>query len=66
MSTENIKLAEDIASFEFDPLGFVYYAFPWGEEKTELEDEEGPREWQIEILEDIGRKLAAGGDQGEL
>lgn len=33
-----------------DPLRFVLFAFPWGEEGTELEDYEGPEEWQEELL----------------
>lgn len=24
------QLIEDIASFTHDPLGYAYYAFPWG------------------------------------
>ena len=36
---------------EHDPLTFVELAFPWGEPGTPLEDEEGPFEWQREVLE---------------
>jgi len=42
-----------------NPLGFVYYAFPWGE-SGELEDYPGPELWQIEVLEHIGKRLKAG------
>jgi len=44
-------LAEDIASFTFDPLGYAMYTFPWGE--GVLKDAQGPREWQAECMEDI-------------
>lgn len=51
-------LAEDIASFTHDPLGYAVYAFPWGVKGTQLEDSEGPREWQCSQLEDIGAHLS--------
>lgn len=54
------QLIEDIAGFEHDPHGFVLYAFPWGEEGTELADKAGPRDWQRDILLDIGERLSAG------
>jgi hypothetical protein len=36
-----------------DPLGFVRFAFPWGEEGTELADAAGPEPWQERFLEDL-------------
>lgn len=57
-------LLDDLAEFEFDPLGFVLWAFPWGEENTSLADEDGPEQWQIEHLTRIGEQLRAGGDLG--
>ena len=45
------ELIEDIAGFENDPLGFVLYAFAWGE--GELAGHDGPLEWQRAILQDI-------------
>lgn len=52
------QLALDIGSFAYDPLGFVLYAFPWGEEgplfDRKIED------WQREELEGIGAALKAG------
>lgn len=50
-------LAEDIASFTHDPLGYAVYAFPWGEPGV-LAESEGPREWQCDQLEDIGEHLS--------
>ena len=46
-----------IASFAHDPLGFVRFAFPWGEDGTELVSATGPRAWQAELLEGLGRRL---------
>jgi hypothetical protein len=42
-----------------DPLGFVRWAFPWGEEGTPLAAHAGPEAWQAEVLETIGRDLQA-------
>lgn len=49
------ELLNDIAGFTHDPLGFVRYAFPWGE--GELRDSTGPRTWQAETLDYIGQRL---------
>lgn len=52
-------IVADIAEFQHDPLGYVLYAFPWGE--GELVGDRGqPDAWQVEVLEDIGRRLRAG------
>jgi len=53
-----------LAGFQHDPLGFVRWAFPWGQPGTVLEDEEGPEIWQAEQLDRIGQKLRAGGSLG--
>ncbi len=45
------ELINDLAGFTRDPLGFVYYAFPWGE--GELKEYAGPDEWQKDILRSI-------------
>ena len=49
------ELDLEIASFTHDPLKFVKFAYPWGE--GELSDSTGPREWQAETLDTIGRHL---------
>lgn len=51
-----IMLAEDIASFTHDPLGYAMYAFPW-EEPGALADVKGPRDWQAEMMEDLRAHL---------
>ena len=50
------ELADDIAQFYDDPLGFVRFAYPWGE-PGELEDEEGPDEIQSEFLTELGKEV---------
>lgn len=56
-SQSSVDLADDIAQFTEDPLGFVLFAFPWGEKGTILEDEEGPDKWQVLILEEIAQQV---------
>lgn len=59
-------LLDDLASFELDPLGFVMWAFPWGDPETSLADETGPDQWQLGVLTRVGEKLRAGGDAGAI
>jgi hypothetical protein len=54
------ELIATIAGFQHDPLGFVLFAFPWGEAGTELEGHTGPRQWQCDVLCQIGEALQAG------
>ena len=58
------ELLDQLAEFMFDPLGFVMWAFPWGEPGTSLEDQHGPEEWQREQLARIGQRLREGGAAG--
>ena len=53
VAPEQQMLAEDLAQFTHDPLGFVLYNYPWGE--GDLENELGPRKWQRDVLEFIRR-----------
>ena len=53
-STED-AVAEYIAEFRNDPLGFVMAIFPWGEKGTPLENRKGPEKWQAKILTDLGK-----------
>lgn len=52
------QLAADVGGFAFDPLGFVLYAFPWGE--GVLAEHDGLEPWQREELAIIGEALKAG------
>ncbi len=49
------QLADEVANYYADPLGFVRFAYPWGEKGTILEDQSGPDEWQREFLKDLGQ-----------
>lgn len=51
---QELELAADLVSYADDPLGFVLYAYPWGQRGTPLADWHGPRKWQAELLEEIG------------
>ena len=55
---------EKLAEFELDQLGFVLWAFPWGQAGTSLENEQGPEQWQHDQLERIGERLRAGESTG--
>jgi hypothetical protein len=57
---EDLLLAEDIGRFYADPLGFVLYVFPWGKKGTRLAEEDGPDQWQIDVLDDLGKAVRAG------
>jgi hypothetical protein len=54
---EEAQLALDIAGFEFDPLGYVLYAFPWGQPGP-LQKQK-PRRWFVELCGRIRDKLLA-------
>jgi hypothetical protein len=44
-------------SFRYDPLGFVDFAYSWGEPGTELEHETGPDDYQRQFLIDLGEEV---------
>lgn len=49
------QIVEDIAGLTHDPLGFSLYAYDWG--NGELSGVNGPRQWQGELLQEIGEHL---------
>lgn len=61
-SAEELALITKIAAFRFNPLGFVMYAFPWGEATKRLADETGPDEWQRDVLVKLGEDVRNGLD----
>ena len=56
MTPEEEELIEQLASFAHDPLGFVRWAFPWGELGA-LAAYREPFKWQCEYLEEVGDQL---------
>jgi hypothetical protein len=46
-----------LSKFRSDPLGFVRWAFPWGEAGTPLARAAGPENWQADTLQSIGDRL---------
>lgn len=51
----DLELAQDMASFYDDPLGFVMFAFDWGH--GELVGWDGPDTWQRDFLVKIGKAV---------
>jgi hypothetical protein len=56
---------DDLALYSSDPLGFVYWAFPWNE-PGELEKFSGPEAWQIELLTQLREGLLSPGEAIQL
>jgi hypothetical protein len=54
----DIELARDIQKFYSDPLGFVMWAYPWGQ-PGRLERHSGPDEWQRDGLIELGEQVRA-------
>jgi hypothetical protein len=54
----DLYLAETIEKYYYDPLGFVRWCYPWGEEGTVLADPpwNDLEEWQEEFLRDLGEE----------
>jgi hypothetical protein len=55
-SNAHEELADFVAQFYDDPLGFVKSCYPWGEPGV-LEDEEGPDAVQTEFLTELGKEV---------
>lgn len=51
------QLITDLLQFQYDPLGFALYAFPWGVKNTPLAQMDGPRSWQRGEFERLGEHL---------
>jgi len=52
----DLQLAEEVSRYYADPLGFVRFAYPWGEPGS-LESYEGPDDNQIEFLTSLGEEV---------
>jgi hypothetical protein len=57
--SHELELIEQLASFHSDPLGFVRWAFPWGE-PGELARFKEPHPWQCAYLEELGDLVRSG------
>jgi hypothetical protein len=64
MRTLEDELIESIAGFYADPLGFVRFAYPWGEPGP-LQDESGPDKWQTQVLRRLGQAIREGQSDAE-
>jgi hypothetical protein len=49
----NDEIIHALAEYSSDPVGFVDFAFPWGED-GELSEARGPEPWQLDLLKDLG------------
>ena len=58
LSPLDLELIEELGSYAYDPLGFVRWAFPWGE-PGELARYREPFKWQCEYLEEMGDLIRA-------
>lgn len=58
-----LDLADAVADFYADPLGFVLFAYPWGEEGP-LKDHPGPDKWQEDFLKSVGEEVSRNGFDG--
>ena len=52
-----LELTQAVERFVYDPLGFTYFAYPWGEPGTPLEEHTGPDAWQEDQLGLLGERL---------
>jgi hypothetical protein len=57
-NSPDLELADEVSKFYADPLGFVLFAYPWGEPGP-LESEIGPDDNQREFLMSLGEEIKA-------
>lgn len=72
----DLQLAQDMARFYADPLGFVMYAYPWSTDPALqvaklpapwnmiYDCEYGPDEWACHLLDEIGQQVRANAFDG--
>lgn len=54
---DEYQLILKLLEYKDDPLGFVLFAFPWGQPNTPLENHQGPRGWQLDALNDMRQHI---------
>lgn len=60
-----LELAQEVSKYYADPLGFVLFSYPWGKPGTQLEQYDGPDEWQADFLEKLGAEVRERGFDGK-
>lgn len=48
-----VQQSIDYGKFRNDPYGYVLFDYPWGKPGTFLSGQDGPDQWQINVMEDI-------------
>lgn len=61
--TADEEIQDLMGAFALDPLGFVLFAYPWGEPGP-LKDHAGPDDWQRAFLTRLGQDVRARGFNG--
>jgi hypothetical protein len=51
------------AKIKNDPLAFVMFTFPWGQQGTPLAKFTGPRKWQRDLLQQLADHIKANGNK---
>ena len=64
VSAVDAEIVNDCALYYDDPLGWVMWAFPWGEKDDDLNGFDGPDEWQIDLLRSWGEQIRSRGFDG--
>lgn len=54
-AAQESEILTQILSMRDDPVAFVTWVYPWGRPGTPFEKFPGPRDWQLEELDRIGR-----------
>ena len=55
--SQEAEILTQMLALRNDPLGFAYYAFPWGRAGTVFAQADGPRPWQVEELDRLGEHV---------
>ena len=56
---QEAEIITQALALRHDPVGFVYWAYPWGRAGTPFADLKGPRAWQLKELQAIGEHVRA-------
>jgi hypothetical protein len=56
LDSAELQLGDDISKCYGDPLRFVQFAYPWKQPGL-LENHDGPDEWQLDFLTELGKQV---------